>query len=118
MLFVEFENAWGGWLGTKYNLMVNSGASANELTMLALAHLIGEVEIIVPPLTWISDISSVLFANHKLVFVDVNFNNLSFDLDKLKDALCTGLPTKDETSETTVRNLYCLFPYIYDTLQL
>jgi len=29
----------------------------------------------------------------------------------------TGLPTKDETSETTVRNLYCLFPYIYDSLQ-
>ena len=25
----------------------------------------------------------------------------------------TGLPTKDETSETTVRNLYCQFTYIY-----
>jgi len=84
---VEFENAWGQWLGTKYNLMVNSGASANELTMLALTHLIGEGEIIVPPLTWISDISSVLFAGHKLVFVDVNFNNLSFNIEKLKTAI-------------------------------
>ena len=28
---------------------------------------------------------------------------------------CTGgLPTKDETSETIVRNLYCLFPFIHD----
>jgi len=84
---VEFENSWGEWLGTKYNLMVNSGASANELTMLALAHIVGEGEIIVPPLTWISDISSVLFAGHKLVFVDVNFINLSFDIDKLKEAI-------------------------------
>lgn len=84
---VEFEEAWGKWLGTKYNLFVNSGASANELTMLALAHLVGEGEIIVPPLTWISDISSVLFAGHKLVFVDVNFTNLSFDIDKLKAAI-------------------------------
>ena len=84
---VEFENAWGEWLGTKYNLFVNSGASANELTMLALAHIVGEGEIIVPPLTWISDISSVLFAGHKLVFVDVNFENLSFDLEKLKAAI-------------------------------
>lgn len=83
----EFENAWGQWLGTKYNLMVNSGASANELTMLALAHMFGEGEIIVPPLTWISDISSVIFAGHKLVFVDVNFTNLSFDIDKLKAAI-------------------------------
>ena len=84
---VEFENAWGNWLGTQYNLFVNSGASANELTMLAIAHLVGEGEIIVPPLTWISDISSVLFAGHKLVFVDVNFENLSFDIDKLKAAI-------------------------------
>jgi CDP-6-deoxy-D-xylo-4-hexulose-3-dehydrase len=84
---VEFENKWGEWLGSKYNLFVNSGASANELTMLALAHIIGEGEIIVPPLTWISDISSVLFAGHKLVFVDVNFTNLSFDIEKLKSAI-------------------------------
>ncbi len=84
---VEFENAWGEWLGTKYNLMVNSGASANELTMLALAHIVGEGEIIVPPLTWISDISSVLFAGHNLVFVDVNLTNLSFNLEKLKEAI-------------------------------
>ena len=27
------------------------------------------------------------------------------------------LPTKDETSETIVQNLYCLFPYIHDSLQ-
>jgi len=84
---IEFENAWGEWLGTKYNLFVNSGASANELTMLALSHIIGEGEVIVPPLTWISDISSVLFAGHKLVFVDVNFKNLSFDINKLKEAI-------------------------------
>ena len=84
---IEFENAWGQWLGTKYNLFVNSGASANELTMLALAQIVGEGEIIVPPLTWISDISSVLFAGHKLVFVDVNFENLSFDIEKLKSAI-------------------------------
>jgi CDP-6-deoxy-D-xylo-4-hexulose-3-dehydrase len=84
---VEFENAWGEWLGTKYNLMVNSGASANELTMLAIAHILGEGEIIVPPLTWISDISSVLLAKHKLVFVDVNLTNLSFDIKKLKSAI-------------------------------
>jgi len=29
----------------------------------------------------------------------------------------TGLPTKDETSETTAKKLYCLFPYIYYSLQ-
>ena len=81
---VEFENAWGQWLGTKYNLMVNSGASANELTMLALNYIHEEGEIIVPPLTWISDISSVLFTKFTPIFCDINLKNFSFDVDTLK----------------------------------
>ena len=84
---VEFENAWGEWLGTKYNLMVNSGASANELTMLSLNYLYGEGEIIVPPLTWISDISSVIFSGMKPVFCDINLKNFSFDIEKLKQVI-------------------------------
>jgi CDP-6-deoxy-D-xylo-4-hexulose-3-dehydrase len=84
---VEFENKWGEWLGTKYNLMVNSGASANELTMLALNYIHGDGEIIIPPLTWISDVSSVIFSGFKPVFVDINLKNLSFDVDKLKEAI-------------------------------
>jgi CDP-6-deoxy-D-xylo-4-hexulose-3-dehydrase len=84
---VEFENIWGQWLGTKYNLMLNSGASANELTMLALNYIYGEGEIIVPPLTWISDISSVIFSGFKPVFCDINLKNFSFDIEKLKQVI-------------------------------
>ena len=32
----------------------------------------------------------------------------------VKQLLATGLPTKDDTSEKTLRNTYCLFPYIYE----
>ena len=84
---VEFENQWSEWAGVKHSLFVNSGASANELTMLALKYIYGGGDIIVPPLTWISDISSVMFAGFKPVFVDINFDNLSFDLNKLKEAI-------------------------------
>jgi len=84
---IEFENAWGEWLGTKYNLMVNSGASANELTMIALNYIHGEGEIIIPPLTWISDISSVIFSGMKPVFCDINLKNFSFDIEKLKQVI-------------------------------
>jgi len=84
---VEFEKQWSEWVGTKHSLFVNSGASANELTMLALRYMYGDGEVIVPPLTWISDVSSVLFAGFKPVFVDINFDNLSFDLNKLKEAI-------------------------------
>jgi CDP-6-deoxy-D-xylo-4-hexulose-3-dehydrase len=84
---LEFEKQWSEWLGVKHSLFVNSGASANELTMLALKYMYEDGEVIVPPLTWISDISSVLFAGFKPVFVDINFENLTFDLNKLKEAI-------------------------------
>jgi CDP-4-dehydro-6-deoxyglucose reductase, E1 len=84
---VEFEKQWSEWAGVKHSLFINSGASANELTMLALKYIYGGGEIIVPPLTWISDISSVMFAGFKPVFVDINFDNLSFDMSKLKEAI-------------------------------
>ncbi len=84
---VEFENKWSEWLGVKHTLMVGSGASANELTMLAIHYIYGKGEIIVPPLTWISDIASVIFAGHDLVFCDINLKNLSFDIEMLKSKI-------------------------------
>jgi CDP-6-deoxy-D-xylo-4-hexulose-3-dehydrase len=84
---MEFEKEWSKWVGTKYSVFLNSGASANELTMLALKYLFGEGEIIVPPLTWISDVSSVLFAGFNPVFVDINLQNFSFDLEMLKKSI-------------------------------
>jgi len=84
---IEFENKWGEWLGTKYNLMVNSGASANYISIAMVKELLGEGEIIVPPLTWISDISSVIFSGMKPIFCDINLRNLSFDLEMLKKCI-------------------------------
>ena len=55
-----FEQEWSEWLGVKHSVFVNSGASANLLTMAAWRELHGGGEIIVPTLTWVSDIASVL----------------------------------------------------------
>src|SRR5271156_6271599 len=55
-----FEQEWSDWVGVKYSVFMNSGASANLLTMAALKETHGGGEIIVPPLTWVSDIASVL----------------------------------------------------------
>jgi len=85
---VEFEKAWSDWLGVKHSVFVNSGTAANELSMLALKHLYPEGgDIIIPPLAWVSDVNSVLFAGFNPVFVDINLNNLSFDLDKLEKSI-------------------------------
>ena len=84
---LEFEKRWSEWLGVKYSLMLNSGASANELTLLALNYIYGYGEVILPPLTWISDVSAVLFSGMKPVFCDINLKNLSFDSDQLKSLI-------------------------------
>jgi CDP-4-dehydro-6-deoxyglucose reductase, E1 len=83
----EFEQIWSSWLGVKYSVMVNSGASANDLTMLAIRETYGLGEIIVPPLTWVSDIASVINAGHKPVFVDINKKSLAIDTDKILGAV-------------------------------
>ena len=73
----EFERKWSEWLGVKYSVFVNSGSSANFLTVLALKILRGSGgEIIVPTLTWISDIVSVINNGFTPVFADINPRNL------------------------------------------
>ena len=75
----EFEREWSEWLGVDYSVYVNSGASANLITMAALKHLYGGGEVIVPPLTWVSDIASVIQNGFDLVFVDINPKTLCLD---------------------------------------
>ena len=81
----EFEDKWNEWLGTKYTTLVSSGAMANELTMLIIKQMFGKgAEIVVPPLTWASDWYSVIRNGLVPITCDINFRNLSFDLEKLK----------------------------------
>ena len=80
-----FESKWSKWLGVKYSTFVNSGSSANFITLAILKYLNknkNKNEVIVPSLTWISDISSVIMNGFKPVFVDINFENLSMDTNQ------------------------------------
>ena len=72
----QFEANWSKWLGVKYSVFVNSGSSANLLTMNILKILYKKGEIIVPALTWVSDINAVIQNNFKPVFVDIDPKNL------------------------------------------
>ncbi len=74
-----FEKEWSEWLGVQYSVFVNSGSSANLITMAAVKHLYGGGEVIVPPLTWVSDIASVIQNGLQPLFVDINPRNLCMD---------------------------------------
>lgn len=75
-----FEKEWSDWLGVKYSVFVNSGSSANLLTMAILKVRYPEGgEVIVPPLTWISDIASVIQNGFTPIFVDIDPRSLAMD---------------------------------------
>jgi CDP-4-dehydro-6-deoxyglucose reductase, E1 len=80
----EFEKEWSKWLGVKYSVFVNSGSSANIITLAVLSELSPtKREVIVSPLNWVSDISAILHAGLTPVFCDINFKTLALDEDKL-----------------------------------
>lgn len=83
----EFEEAWSRWLGVRFSVMLNSGSSANDLTMLALREMRGTGEVIVPALTWVSDIASIIHAGFSPVFVDINPRTLGLDAAKVMSAI-------------------------------
>ncbi len=82
-----FEEEWSSWLGCRHSVFVNSGASANLLTMTALRETFGPGEVIVPTLTWVSDIASVLQCGLTPVFVDIDPLTLGMDPQQVLAAL-------------------------------
>jgi len=79
-----FESEWSRWLGVKYSVFVNSGASANLLTLaiLKIRHPEGG-EVITPPLGWVSDVASVMQNGFTPVFADVDPNSLAMDSEQI-----------------------------------
>ena len=92
----EFEKKWSKWLGVKYSIFVNSGSSANLLSIAILKEKFPDGgEVIVPPLTWVSDISSVIQNGFNPVFADIDPHSLAMD-------------TKEVISKIT-KNTKCIF---------
>lgn len=83
----EFEQLWSDWLGVKHSVMINSGASANYISIAMVKELLGEGEIIVPPLGWVSDISSVAQLGMTPVFVDIDLSTLAITAENIKRAI-------------------------------
>jgi CDP-6-deoxy-D-xylo-4-hexulose-3-dehydrase len=79
-----FEREWSDWLGVKHSVFVNSGSSANLLTLAALKELYGAGgEVIVPTITWVSDIAAVMHCGYRPIFVDIDPRTLGMDNEQV-----------------------------------
>jgi len=86
----KFENAFSKRFNTKHSHMVNSGSSANLILIAALKKRFNwqdNDEIIVSPVGFATTVS-VLYQNRlKPVFVDIEWNTLNFDLNKIEEKI-------------------------------
>lgn len=82
----HLECEWAGQIGTKYSVYVNSGSSAILLTLAALKELgkLKNNKIVVPALSWATDVSSPILLGLDPIMCDCNLTDLSCDLNALE----------------------------------
>jgi CDP-6-deoxy-D-xylo-4-hexulose-3-dehydrase len=82
----EYEAKFSNWLGTKHSVFVNSGSSAIllGLTALKFGGKLKNNKIVVPDLSWATDVSTPLILGMDTFLVDCNFQDLSADLNHLE----------------------------------
>jgi len=82
----ELEKKWSEKIGTKYSVFVNSGSSSILLTLAALQHTnrLKNNKVIVPGLSWATDVSSPMLLGMEPILCDCNLEDLSCDLNHLE----------------------------------
>jgi len=82
---VEFEEKWSSYINTNHTTYVNSGSSAILLALAALKERgIKNDKVVVPALSWLTDISSVMQLGMTPILCDCNLHDLSLDLEELE----------------------------------
>lgn len=82
----KLEKKWAEKIGTKYSVFVNSGSSSILLTLAALKQSgkLKNNKIVVPALSWATDVSSPMLLGYDTFMCDCNLTDLSCDLTQLE----------------------------------
>ena len=91
----ELESKWSKKIGTKYSVYVNSGSSAILLSLAALQHTnrLKNNKVIVPGLSWATDVSSPMLLGMEPILCDCNLYDLSCDLNHLEKLFINYSPS-------------------------
>jgi len=96
-LTTTFEDQWSNYLGVEHSTFVNSGSSAN-LLMLATLMEAGDLNpgdsVIVPALSWATDVAPIMQLGLKPLLCDCNTSDYSVDLDHFSDLVLNGVVAK------------------------
>jgi CDP-6-deoxy-D-xylo-4-hexulose-3-dehydrase len=94
-LTLKLENLWAKKIGTKYSVFVNSGSSSILLTLAALkySNKLRNEKVVVPGLSWATDVSSPMLLGMQPIMCDCNLDDLSCDLESLEQIFKTESPS-------------------------
>jgi CDP-6-deoxy-D-xylo-4-hexulose-3-dehydrase len=84
-LTIKFQNDFSNFLGQDLrSCFINSGSSAILLSLLALKIKNNIKKVVVPSVSWATDLSSPMVLGLETILCDCNLQDLSLDLDKLE----------------------------------
>ena len=94
-LTIELEKKWAKKIGTKYSVFVNSGSSSILLSLAAFLYSkkIKNKKIVIPSLSWATDVSSPILLGMEPIMCDCNLEDLSCDLEHLEHIFKTESPS-------------------------
>ena len=94
-LTIDLEKKWADKIGTKYSVYVNSGSSSILLSLAAFLYSkkIKNKKIIVPSLSWSTDVSSPILLGMEPIMCDCNLHDLSCDLEHLENLFIEHNPS-------------------------
>ena len=83
---IDLEKKFSNWLGRKYSVFVNSGSSANLLLLYSLKEggYLENNKIVVPAISWATDLAPVIQLGLDPLLCDCNLEDLSVDLAHLE----------------------------------
>ena len=94
-LTIQLEKKWADKIGTKYSVFVNSGSSSILLSLAAYLYSkkIRNKKIVIPSLSWATDVSTPMLLGMEPIMCDCNLEDLSCDLNHLEQIFKTESPS-------------------------
>jgi len=83
---VALQDEFAAWNGNRYAITTNSGTAALHMGLVACECGCGD-EVIVPAYSWSSSATCVMQHNAIPVFVDIDFDTMNIDVDKIEAAI-------------------------------
>jgi len=83
---VAFQDEFAAWNGNRHAITTNSGTAALHMGLVACECGCGD-EVIVPAYSWSSSATCVMQHNSIPVFVDIDFDTMNIDVDRIEAAI-------------------------------